>query len=78
MNWRRLMTVVLAAMPFAITAGCGESQKVVIYKQGQYQGKPDAQPWNNDHFKGDRAEWERRITARIAGQNEYVRIGGGG
>jgi hypothetical protein len=77
MNWR-LMVIVLAAVPFAMAAGCGESQKVVIYKQGQYQGKPDTQPWNNEVFKGDRAEWERQINTRLTGQNEYVRIAGGG
>lgn len=74
---RRLIVAVLVAAPFVLAAGCGESQKVVIYKQGQYQGKPDAQPWNNDRFKNDRAEWEREINTRLSGQNEYVRIGGG-
>jgi hypothetical protein len=76
MNWK-VMIAVLAAAPFALAAGCGESQKVVVYKQGQYQGKPDVPPWDSSLFKGDKAEWERAINARLNGQNEYVRIQGG-
>ncbi len=76
MNWK-LMLAVLAAASFAMVAGCGESQKVVIYKQGTYQGKPDVPPWDSSLFKGDKAEWERTINTRTTGQNEYVRITGG-
>ncbi|MBY0269186.1 MAG: hypothetical protein K2X06_04865 [Burkholderiales bacterium] len=56
-----------------LLAGCGEKQPVTVYKQGQYQGKPDKQPWDNDQFKGDKVAWEKAIKARNSGQNEYAR-----
>ena len=56
-----------------LVAGCGEQQQVTVYKQGQYQGKPDTRPWDNPQFKNDRAAWETAIKARNGGQNEYVR-----
>lgn len=68
--------VLAAALSVLVVAGCGESQKVTVFKQGQYQGKPDKQPWDNAQFKGDRAAWDRAINARASAQNEYVRIGG--
>lgn len=54
-------------------AGCGEQQAVTVYKQGQYQGKPDTQPWNNAQFNNDRSSWENKIKARTESQNEYAR-----
>ena len=58
-----------------VLTGCGEKQSVTVYKQGQYQGKPDTQPWDAAQFKGDHTAWEKSIKARNAGQNEYARIG---
>lgn len=63
----------LAAMLCAALAGCGESPQVVAYEQGKYQGKPDAQPWDNPVFKGDKAEWEKAVKNRGRNQNEYNR-----
>ncbi len=60
--------VVAGAM---LVAGC--SDKPVIYKQGQYQGKPDNQPWDNALFKGNQVEWEKAIKARNQNQDEYAR-----
>jgi hypothetical protein len=71
---RRGLAIALAAGLAAAAAGCGESTQVTVYKQGQYQGKPDKQPWDNDLFKGDRAAWEKAIKARTDGQNEYTRL----
>jgi len=74
---RRLLVIaVVAALPL-FTAGCGEKATVTVYKQGQYQGKPDKQPWDNDQFKGDKTAWEKAVKARNLGQNEYVRVSGG-
>ena len=70
-----LALAVAAVLPFAV-AGCGE-QQVTVYKQGQYQGKPDKQPWDNDQFKGDRGAWENAVKTRNLGQNEYHRVSGG-
>jgi hypothetical protein len=73
---RVLMLVAAIALPWA-AAGCGEKTSVTVYKQGQYQGKPDKQPWDNSQFKGDRDAWEKAVKARNLGQNEYLRVSGG-
>jgi len=70
---KRLIVIGAAAVLPFIAAGCGEKPTVTVYKQGQYQGKPDNQPWDNDQFKGDKVAWEKAIKARNLGQNEYVR-----
>jgi hypothetical protein len=54
-------------------SGCGEKEQVIVYKQGKYQGKPDAKPWDNDQFKGNQAQWENAIKTRNQAQNEYLR-----
>ena len=72
----RLLLVAAAATLALGAAGCGEQAAVTVYKQGQYQGKPDKQPWDNDQFKGDKGAWEKSVKARNLGQNEYVRISG--
>jgi hypothetical protein len=70
-----LALAIAAALPFA-AVGCGEQQAVTIYKQGQYQGKRDKEPWDNDQFKGDKVAWEKAVKARNDGQNEYTRVSG--
>jgi hypothetical protein len=62
------------AAALALLAGCGEKTAVTVYKQGQYQGKPDKQPWDNDQFKNDPAAWDKAIKARNTAQNEYARV----
>ena len=69
---RLLVSAVAAVLALGI-AGCGEKPSVTVYKQGKYQGKPDAQPWDNDMFKGDKVAWETAIKKRNEGQNEYSR-----
>jgi hypothetical protein len=66
--------LVMAAVVALVTAvaGCGEKSSVTVYKQGQYQGKPDNQPWDIQ-FKGDKLAWETAIKQRNDGQNEYSR-----
>lgn len=70
------MKKVLLALFLSVFAasliGCGE-RPPVIYKQGKYQGKPDAQPWDNEQFKGDRVAWENAEKARAQNENEYNR-----
>jgi hypothetical protein len=64
----------IAVMALAgVGAGCGEKTDVTVYKQGEYRGKPDKQPWDNDQFKGDKTAWESAIKKRTDGQNEYSR-----
>ncbi len=70
---KALAFTMIAALPF-VAAGCGEQGAVTVYKQGQYQGKRDREPWDNDQFKGDKLAWEKAVKARNDGQNEYARL----
>jgi len=72
----RAMVIAAAVALAGVVAGCGEKSTVTVYKQGQYQGKPDKQPWDNDQYKGDKIAWEKAIKARNDNQNEYSRISG--
>lgn len=67
-----MLAASIAALSLA-TAGCGEKQGATVYKQGQYQGKPDTRPWESAEFKGDKTAWEKAVKARNNGQNEYSR-----
>ena len=73
---RTVLAIAAAVALAGVAAGCGEKASVTVYKQGQYQGKPDKQPWDNDQFKGDKVAWEKAVKARNLGQNEYVRVSG--
>ena len=70
---RKVLALAIAAMLPLAAAGCGEQQAVTVYKQGQYQGKPDKHPWDNDQFKGDKLAWEIAIKARNDIQDETSR-----
>ena len=73
--------ILLVIAAFGLTA-CGEPEQGVVYKQGKYQGKPDAQPWSSEPLvyenakwtKGDRASWETQIKTRQLAQHEHKRI----
>jgi hypothetical protein len=69
---KKLALAFAASLLTLMTAGCGDN-KPVVFKQGQYQGKPDSKPWDNDRFKGNQVEWEKSIKARNQGQDEYSR-----
>lgn len=79
----RILMATAAAVAVLGASGCGDREQVVQYKQGRYQGKPDAQPWDNDPAasllttsqwnKGDRTSWEAAIKQRQLNQNEYTR-----
>ncbi|MEK7438889.1 MAG: hypothetical protein AAB150_18620 [Pseudomonadota bacterium] len=85
-NARRIVLVLAAIAAAAALAGCGESDQVIVYQQGKYQGKPDTRPWDNapgtdgtyttsKWNKGDKSSWESALRTRSQNQNEYVRIG---
>jgi hypothetical protein len=71
---RGLRVALLALGAFALGA-CGEKPSVTVYKQGQYQGKPDNVPWQSQPFNDNKVEWEKAIKARNDNQNEYLRAG---
>ncbi len=67
----------LAMLAIAMALGleaCGEKEKVIVYKPGNYQGKADHKPWENAAFAGDKAKWDGSIRARGQNQNEFKRI----
>ena len=80
------MKTLLVAACFSVAAlalgGCMEvEQTAAPAKQGKYQGKPDARPWDNEPVaggpkwsKGDRASWEDQIKKRHLAQHEDRRI----
>jgi len=70
---RRALLIAAAAALLGTVAACGEKPSVTVYRQGQYQGKPDQQPWDNANFKGDKQAWENAIKVRNDGQNEHTR-----
>ena len=69
------LTLVLVGCAALGIAGCGEKPNVTVYKQGQYQGKPDNVPWQSVPFNNNQVEWEKAIKARNNNQNEYLRVG---
>ena len=76
--------IFLSILSLTLLGACGESEQVVVYKQGKYQGKPDAQAWANTPLSaewrggtwkaGDRASWEESIKNRQLAQHEHKRI----
>jgi hypothetical protein len=75
---KKLLLVIAA---FGLAA-CGETEQVVVYKQGKYQGKPDGRPWDSAPLAyesakwtaGDKVSWETQIKNRQLGQHEHKRI----
>ncbi len=71
MTARKLAAASALGVLVIIFAGCGDTP--MVYKQGQYQGKPDSKPWDNAEFKGNQVEWEKAVKTRTQGQDEYTR-----
>ena len=80
---RRLMLAGAAVLLAVGLSACGERDQVTVYKQGKYQGKPDARPWESDPAaslyttskwdKGDKTSWESAVKTRNLYQNEATR-----
>jgi len=83
MNAKLILAVTAIALGAGLAA-CGEREQVIVYKQGKYQGKPDAQPWQSDPSAslytsskwtaGDKTSWEAALRARNQNQNDYSRV----
>lgn len=73
--------MLLAMLATVALAGCGEGPpygerpQVIVYEQGEYQGKPDDLAWDNPRFNHDRSVWLDEIKTRQQHQNEYRKIG---
>ena len=74
------------ALMLTALSGCGESVDQVgqatTYKQGKYQGKTDARPYDagpstysqeKSWQAGDKTAWEKALKTRQQAQNEYNR-----
>ena len=72
---RAAVVAFVSAAALVGLSACGEKPNVTVYKQGQYQGKPDNQPWQSAPFNNNQTEWEKSIKARNNAQNEYLRVG---
>ena len=80
----RLLGVSVLLVAAVGLVGCGEQEQVTVYKQGKYQGKPDARSWDNEPAaevlrgskwtKGNRESWEEAIKSRQLAQHEHRRI----
>lgn len=71
MSGARLVPALMLAALALMGTSC--SDKPMVYKQGQYQGKVDSKPWDNDQFKGNQVEWEKAVKTRNQGQDESTR-----
>lgn len=68
-----MKTLWIAATTALFLVACGEHPQVIQYKQGEYQGKVDARPYDNAAYNGDKTKWENDIRGRGQLQNEYKR-----
>ena len=72
---KRLMPIVIAMTAIVPLWGCGERpQEMSPQKHGEYQGKPDGQPWDGAPWNGNKRQWEDALKARNQNQNEYTRV----
>jgi PBP1b-binding outer membrane lipoprotein LpoB len=65
--------IIIALALSALFLGACERAQVTTYQQGKYQGKTDAQPWNNAKYANNKEAWENDMKARNQNQNEYKR-----
>jgi uncharacterized lipoprotein len=68
-----MKTLLISGALVILLSACGERPQTVVYKQGEYQGKVDAHPYDSPPWNGDKAKWENDIRARGQNQNEYKR-----
>jgi hypothetical protein len=63
---------ITVALSVLFLSACERAQ-VTTYEQGKYQGKKDAQPWDNAKYAKNKEAWENDLKARNQNQNEYRR-----
>jgi len=84
---KRSILVSMTALALAAgLAACGEKpQDAAAAKVPGTTVKHDTKPWGGEPLahqagnfsRGDKASWDSALQARMQGQNENVRIGGG-
>ncbi|HEX4780137.1 MAG TPA: hypothetical protein VH301_05250 [Usitatibacter sp.] len=65
-----MRTAMLAAIGLAL----GACHEIPQDAPKPYAGKEDTKAYAGDNFKGDRAAFEKALTARAQAQNEYIRM----
>lgn len=73
----------LAAVLVVGLAACSENPQLLEDQPMGTTVTRDTSNWEGDpltfqtnYQRGDKASWERQLSQRIQGQNEYIRIGG--
>jgi hypothetical protein len=77
-----LLAASLAAL--GALGACTENPQLVDgQKMGHAVVQRDTPPWQGEplpfqtqYTRGDEKSWEKELTKRVQGQNEYIRIGG--
>lgn len=84
MNRSRIAALVGAFVALGALGACTENPQLIAgQKMGHTVVKRDTPPWQGDpllfqtqYTRGDEKSWEKELTKRLQGQNEYIRIGG--
>jgi len=67
---RRLAAALAVLGAASLLAACTEPTQDPARS---YAGKEDTKAYAGDAFKGDKAQWEKKLAARAQLQNEYER-----
>lgn len=70
---RRWLTPFFALTASVFLSGCLEVEQHPVWRNGQYDGKPDSLP-QQVHYANDRLAWNAAIVNRNHRQNEYRRM----
>ncbi len=84
MSKPRIAAFAVAVVALGALGACSENPQLI---EGQRMGHTvvnrDTPPWQGDpllfqaqYTRGDERSWEKQLTQRLQGQNEYIRIGG--
>lgn len=84
MNKSRIAALAAALVALGALGACTENPQLI---EGQRMGHTvvdrDTPPWQGEplpfqtqYTRGDEKSWEKQLTRRLQGQNEYIRIGG--
>ena len=84
MNKTRVAALGGALFALGVLGACSENPQLIDgQKMGHTVVNRDTPPWQGEpllfqtqYTRGDEKSWEKELTKRLQGQNEYIRIGG--
>jgi len=84
MNKSRIAALGAALVALGTLGACTENpQRIEGQNMGHTVVNRDTPAWQGDplqfqtqYTRGDEKSWEKELTKRVQGQNEYIRIGG--